>query len=198
MSKSNTTCYLCGHGEFHVRKGAVRDAPSLKILECAGCGLVTLSALEHIRSGHYEDSGMHGAQPPSIESWLHDTEQDDQRRFDMLKPMLANRRVLDFGCGAAGFVRRAQALTAEVAGIELERRVHEYWGDKIKLHSDLQDAGKDYDIVTAFHVVEHLPDPRAMLKALASRFTPALTEAYGASLAALGKCDTIIAHLEAE
>ena len=272
------TCYLCNLPDFRVRKGAVRDDPSLQIIECTNCGLVALSSLQHIQDGHYEDSGMHGDALPSIESWLRDTEQDDQRRFEMLKSVLVNRRVLDFGCGAAGFLRKAQALAAEVAGVEPESRVREYWGDSIALYGGLE------DLITAFHVVEHLHDPRAMLKELATRLkdqgrlvievpssedalltlyendafqrftywsqhlflfsaetlcrlatqaglrvvsiqqfqryplsnhlhwlsrnrpgghqhwsfldTPALTEAYAASLAAIGKCDTLIAHLE--
>jgi len=278
------TCYLCNHPDFSVRKGAVRDNPSLQIIECTNCSLVALSSLQHIQAGHYEESGMHGDALPSIESWLRDSEQDDQRRFEMLKSVMVNRKVLDFGCGAAGFVRKAQSLAAEVAGVELESRVREYWGDSIALHGGLEDVGGGYDLITAFHVVEHLSDPRAMMKELATRLkdqgrlvievpssedalltlyendafqrfnywsqhlflfnaetlrrlatqaglrvisiqqfqryplsnhlywlsrnrpgghqhwsfldTPALTEAYTASLASVGKCDTLIAYLE--
>jgi hypothetical protein len=71
---------------------------------------------------------MHGDALPSMESWLRETEQDDQRRYEMLKSAMVNRKVLDFGCGAAGFVRKAQSLVAEVAGVEPERRIRKYWG----------------------------------------------------------------------
>ena len=141
MNKSSMTCYLCKHPYFNIRKGAVRDDSSLQIIECTSCGLVALSSLQHIQTGHYEDSGMHGNALPSIESWLRDTGQDDQRRFEMLKSVIVNRRVLDFGCGAAGFVHKAQSLAAEVAGVEPERRVHEYWGDSISLYGGLEDVG---------------------------------------------------------
>ena len=167
MDKSSFTCYLCCNTEFSVREGVVRDNPSLQIIECTNCGLVSLSSLQHIQTGHYEESGMHGDALPSIESWLRDAEQDDLRRFDMLKSVIVNRKVLDFGCGAAGFVRKAQLLAAEVAGVEPERRVREYWGDLIALHGGLEDAGRGYDLITAFHVVEHLPDPREILQKLA-------------------------------
>jgi len=262
----------------------VRDDASLEVLECNQCGLVMLSSFQHIQAGHYADSGMHGRTGLSIESWLRETEQDDRRRFEMLKAALVNRKVLDFGCGAAGFVRKARALAAEVAGVEPERRVREHWGDAVRLYASLDEAGTDYDLITAFHVLEHLPDPRATLRELAlrlangarlvlevphsedalltlydddafQRFTywshhlflfnaetlrrlaaqaglnaisiqqfqryplsnhlywlrhgrpgghqhwsflnsPALDEAYAASLASIGKCDTIIAYLE--
>jgi 2-polyprenyl-3-methyl-5-hydroxy-6-metoxy-1,4-benzoquinol methylase len=277
-------CYLCNTTAFTTRKGQVRDAPELEILECANCGLVTLSSRDHIQPGFYEQSGMHGAEPTPIETWLKDTNWDDQRRFDMLKPTLTNKKLLDFGCGAGGFLNKAQHIASDVAGIELELRVREHWNDRIKIHPDLESAGGGYDLITAFHVVEHLPDPRVMLKSLArllaangrmvievpssedalltlygseafQRFsywsqhlflfnaetlrrlaeqagmriitiqqyqryplsnhlhwlslgkpgghqrwpfldTPALSEAYAASLAAMGRCDTIIAHME--
>jgi 2-polyprenyl-3-methyl-5-hydroxy-6-metoxy-1,4-benzoquinol methylase len=166
------TCYLCGGDTFAARPGVVRDDPSLKILECTTCGLVTLSSLEHIRAGHYENSGMHGAEQPSMETWLRDCAADDARRFEMLRAQLVNKRVLDFGCGAGGFVVRAGELAASIAGVEPEKRVGEYWGDRITIHPDMAAAGGSYDLITAFHVVEHLSDPRAVLSMLAKHLRP--------------------------
>jgi 2-polyprenyl-3-methyl-5-hydroxy-6-metoxy-1,4-benzoquinol methylase len=162
------SCYLCNSTSFHTRKGQVRDAPEFKILECTHCGLVFLSSLEHIQSGFYEESGMHGIDPVPMSTWLKGTYRDDQRRFDMLKRLLTNQKLLDFGCGAGGFLNIAQHHADSVVGIELERRVREYWNEVLQIHPDLESAGSGYDMITAFHVVEHLPDPRAMLKTLAS------------------------------
>jgi 2-polyprenyl-3-methyl-5-hydroxy-6-metoxy-1,4-benzoquinol methylase len=162
-------CYLCGSEHFFNRKGTVRDNPALGIRECSACGLVALSAVDHIGSGHYEGSGMHGDAPPPVESWLRATEQDDQRRFEMLKVSLADKRVLDFGCGAGGFLSKARASARDVCGIEPERRIQEYWDGKIPLHSSLDAVAGEFDLITAFHVIEHLVDPRTMLRDLAGR-----------------------------
>ena len=134
-------CYLCQSPHFTTRKGEVRDAPGMQIIECDNCGLVSLSQTDHIVPGFYEDSGMHGAEPASMEAWLKDTEWDDQRRFEMVKAMLPNKRLLDFGCGAAGFLQRAQSLAAEVTGIELEARVREYWAGRLNIVSNVESAG---------------------------------------------------------
>jgi 2-polyprenyl-3-methyl-5-hydroxy-6-metoxy-1,4-benzoquinol methylase len=280
------TCYLCNLSNFRERKGAVRDDPSLRILECTACGLVRLSSFQHIHAGHYANSGMHGGTPPPMHSWLRECEQDDQRRIDMLESALVNKVVLDFGAGAGGFVRKAQSVASSVAGVEPERRVREHWGEAATLYESLENAGSGYDLITAFHVIEHLPDPRTTLRELGARLksggrlvvevpnsedvlltlyendafqrftywsqhlylfnvanlrslatqaglaavsiqqyqryplsnhlywlsrnrpgghqqwpfldTPALRQAYSASLAALGKCDTLIAYLEKE
>jgi 2-polyprenyl-3-methyl-5-hydroxy-6-metoxy-1,4-benzoquinol methylase len=166
-------CYLCNSTYFKTRKGQVRDAPDLKILECADCGLVTLSSLQHIESGFYEDSGMHGSAPPSIDVWLKDTDWDDQRRFDCIKAILPNKKLLDFGCGAAGFLNKARFLAQSVAGIELELRVQKHWNDQITIYPDIESAAGEggYDLITAFHVVEHLSDPAVILRELAENLS---------------------------
>jgi 2-polyprenyl-3-methyl-5-hydroxy-6-metoxy-1,4-benzoquinol methylase len=64
---------------------------------------------------------------------------------------------------------RAQSIAAEVVGVEPERRVREYWGDKVEIYDSLESAGNGYDLITAFHVIEHLPDPLMILKELAAR-----------------------------
>ena len=264
----------------------MRDAPDLGILECRHCGLVTLSSLSHIEAGCYEESGMHGASIPSVAEWLKTTDADDQRRFDMLRSLLPNKKLLDFGCGAGGFLAKAKSLAGTISGVEVEQRVGLHWGARLSIYPDLQAAGGPYDLITAFHVIEHLLDPRGTLKTLANmlakngrlvlevpsssdallslydleafqRFTywskhlflfnadtvqqlasqadlrvvaiqqyqryplsnhlhwlsqgkpgghqswsfldtPALTQAYAASLAAVGKCDTLIVYLETD
>ncbi len=161
-------CYLCSSTQFRDRDGEVRDDPALKIVECLDCGLVSLSSLDHIQTGHYEAGGMHGDSVIPLDSWLRETEADDGRRFDMLRSEIANRRVLDFGCGAAGFLLKAQSMAASVAGVEPETRVRKHWEGRIPIHSDLDEAGGEFDLITAFHVVEHLPDPRVVLRQLSA------------------------------
>jgi len=145
----------------------VRDRQNLEVLQCDRCGLAFLSSFEHIAPGFYESSGMHGGVLAPMEVWLRETERDDQRRFDMVKTLLPNKRLLDFGCGAAGFLQRAKGLAADVSGIELEARVRDYWAGQINIVPSVDCAGDNFDLITAFHVIEHLSDPRSMLTSLA-------------------------------
>jgi 2-polyprenyl-3-methyl-5-hydroxy-6-metoxy-1,4-benzoquinol methylase len=166
------TCYLCGSLSSKVRKGSVRDAPEIQILECHKCGLVYLGGTHQIKPNFYEDSGMHGVDPISIPEWMKRTDKDDGRRFEMLKSAMGDKKILDFGCGSGGFLLKAKNVTANVAGIELERRVHQYWDGALKLFYSPKYADNDYDLITAFHVVEHLLDPRAVLMELSSHLAP--------------------------
>lgn len=160
-------CYLCGAEAHSFRKGKVRDDPDLKIRECTKCGLVSLSSTDHIKNGHYENSGMHAEIPQTIESWLRDTEHDDQRRVEQHAAAISNKQILDFGCGAAGFLVKAKSLATCAHGVEPESRVRKHWEGHIQIYGALEEASFDYDLISAFHVIEHLKDPRAVLRELA-------------------------------
>lgn len=170
-----TACYLCG-GNSHRERGAARDNPGLKVLECTNCGLVFLRSFDHIDAAHYESSAMHGSVPLPVDKWLQEAEADDDRRFRFLQSTVTGRNLLDFGCGAGGFLLKARAVAATAKGIEPELRLQPFFkkagldvGTNI---NQLMGTGSPrFDVVTAFHVVEHLPDPRSVLANLASLLT---------------------------
>ena len=169
-------CYLCGGTAFNKRPGSVRDIPELEVFECTSCGLVFLSSFDHIKDGFYESSEMHGEEVPDPETVLKETAWDDERRFQYLKSVLPNRRLLDFGCGAGGFLLKARELAAIVYGVELETRLSSYYESRgLTVFQNLSEIPNDirgYDIVTMFHVLEHIPDPRSMLIELSKFLAP--------------------------
>ena len=163
-------CYLCGSTEFNTRPGSVRDNTELEVLECVSCGLVFLSSFDHIRDGFYESSEMHGGEEmPDIQTWLKETEWDDERRFQYLKSVLPNRKLLDFGCGAGGLLLKARDMVATAHGVEPEIRLSShYQSHGLTVFQNLSDISNDirkggYDIITMFHVLEHIPDPKLIL-----------------------------------
>jgi len=169
------SCYLCKSDKYRKRKGSVRDNPNIDILECNDCGLVYLSSLNHIQDEHYEESGMHDDEEPDIDNWLKETEFDDKRRYDFVKEKIVNKNVLDFGCGIGGFLGMAKQSARNVSGVELEKALQlSFQERKLNVFSNLKEAqeqGEKYDIITAFHVVEHLQNPKEILKNLSSLLT---------------------------
>lgn len=163
-------CYLCGGHSFKERQGSVRDKENLKILECQNCGLVFLSSFSHIDEVFYEESGMHGEKIIPIEEWLKETEKDDERRFHFFKSKLINRKLLDFGCGVGGFLLKTKGYTQLSEGIELETRLQNHFRkNELKVWTSIEEIGKNdkkYDIITAFHVLEHLKNPIETIKKL--------------------------------
>ena len=165
-------CYLCGGTKFNKRSGSVRDKPELKVFECASCGLVFLSSFDHIRDGFYESSEMHGEEMPDVQAWLKETAWDDERRFQYLKSVLPNRKLLDFGCGAGGFLLKAREVAATAHGVEPETRLSSHFQSHgLTVFQNISDISTDipgggYDIIAMFHVLEHIPDPKSILSQL--------------------------------
>lgn len=90
----------------------------------------------------------------------------------------AGLRVLDVGCGGGWFLRMCKALGADVQGVEPGKPAADMTARQglPVFHGMLEKyAGttrKKFDVVTANHVVEHVPDPVATLKAMKSVLAP--------------------------
>jgi len=163
-------CYLCKSDKYSKRTGSVRDNLNIDILECSDCELVYLSSLSHIQDKHYEESGMHEDKVPDIDNWLKETEFDDKRRYEFVKEKITNKTVLDFGCGVGGFLDLAKKTASSVSGVELEKALQSSFKQRdLNVFENLakaQEENKTYDVITAFHVIEHLQNPKDILKEL--------------------------------
>jgi 2-polyprenyl-3-methyl-5-hydroxy-6-metoxy-1,4-benzoquinol methylase len=94
--------------------------------------------------------------------------EDDNRRVVQYNYILKNKKILDFGCGWGGFlkkIKKARSLT----GIELRKECIFYIRKNIKkihISDSLNNLNKEYDIITMFHVLEHIPYQIETLKEL--------------------------------
>ena len=163
-------CYLCGNQHFKKKKNGVRDNLKVNIIECCNCGLVTLDSFSHITENFYEDSKMHDS-PVSIKDWLKETEKDDDRRSNDLSEIIINKNILDFGCGNGGFLFKIKKSSKNANGIELENQFKPFFKNNgLEVYNSIQhikDSSKiKFDIITAFHVFEHLKDPLQTLEEL--------------------------------
>jgi 2-polyprenyl-3-methyl-5-hydroxy-6-metoxy-1,4-benzoquinol methylase len=166
------SCYLCQNDKYTTRPGSVRDNKDINILECDNCGLVFLSSFNHIKKSHYEDSGMHDREALDIDQWLETTEEDDKRRYQFVKEKITNKAVLDFGCGIGGFLNLVKNSASKADGVELEKALQSSFKQrKLNVFSNLSLVRGKYDVITAFHVVEHLEKPKEILKQLSKFLT---------------------------
>ncbi len=80
-------------------------------------------------------------------------------------------RVLDVGCGNGGFLHRMQQLGWSATGVDFDPKAIEnaqtkYGQALTLLNTDLSKAhfpDNSFDVVTMSHVIEHVPDPVALL-----------------------------------
>lgn len=175
-------CYLCGSSNHFKREGRVREDHNIHILECKDCGLVFLDK-QNTGDEFYENNNMidekffkttkregENLDAKMREFYIHNAV-FVEKRFELVKQSLVGKKLLDFGSGRAQFLIKAKELAHQVAGVELESRVKDIYRDNnIPLFSHLDEigGGAKYDLITAFHVMEHLQDPITILKQLAT------------------------------
>lgn len=165
------SCYLCGNTNGRVIHKGVRDNQNIDVLECDLCGLVFLSSFDHINDSFYEDGNMF-EQKIDKRSYLLETQEDDNRRFELLKNLIRNKKILDFGCGIGGFITMASRVATTADGLEqnasLLRHLKENKPSRGggNYYQSLNEVNKNYDVITLFHVLEHLKDPIFILNQL--------------------------------
>jgi 2-polyprenyl-3-methyl-5-hydroxy-6-metoxy-1,4-benzoquinol methylase len=148
-----------------------------KIVRCTGCDLLitnprpTLDALSQFYKS--ADYLPHQERMFGLRSALYQF----ARRFTMSwKRQLAHTywgtgRLLDYGCGTGIFLSAMLQEGWNVEGLETDsvaRSSAEHAIGK-PLHSDPATLTGPFDLVTLWHVLEHLPQPDEVLKALLSK-----------------------------
>ncbi len=95
-----------------------------------------------------------------------------QRRLKYVQRYKSSGNLLDVGCGLGFFVQEAAGLGFSATGIDISQKTIK-WAQET-LHIDVR-AGKleemnfhagQFDIVTLWHVLEHMPDPLGTLRYL--------------------------------
>jgi 2-polyprenyl-3-methyl-5-hydroxy-6-metoxy-1,4-benzoquinol methylase len=162
----------CCADELEFYRNGTRDLPDIDVLRCRRCGAFVLSSVDHVSLAYYGEK-VH----PELHilndrrKVAHEHAEDTARRVDLIREHVTNKRWLDFGTGSGGILDALHEVAGGCSAIEphaefsadLRRRGYEVFEA-----ADALTAGLDFDIITAFHVVEHLPDAVSTLGALRS------------------------------
>ena len=173
-------CPLCGATERQTRHRApTPERPDLDVVRCAGCGLLFAHPLPDRSSilARYDDGYFHCGTP--LAGGYEDYARDEPlirrtfaRRwadFQALGGEPPVRRVLDVGCATGVFLDFMREKGWEAEGLEIApgpRRAAENRGFRVdgrELTAAGLEAGR-FGWITAWDVIEHLPDPGAALR----------------------------------
>ena len=97
--------------------------------------------------------------------------EDDYRRVNQFSKKLKNKDILDFGCGWGGFLRNIKNYKS-LSGVELRKECINFIKNNIKkidVSDNINSFDKKFDIITMFHVLEHIPYQTETLKVLKSK-----------------------------
>jgi SAM-dependent methyltransferase len=184
----DAACILCGapQSPAFTKRGYT-------FARCGGCGLVSLQPLPDAAAiaRHHDDSyrAGHYAVFAAAEDVRAAIAAD---RLARLRPVLPAGRWLDVGCSTGAFLVAARAAGNTVEGVELSAPAAEQARARgVAVHqisAETFEPAAPYDAITAFDVVEHLPDPLAFVRRAAGWLRPggaiALTVPNAASVVA--------------
>jgi SAM-dependent methyltransferase len=176
-------CHLCSGRESRL----VFADPPWRVVRCTGCGLVYVTprpdetGLREIYGESYWKSPV--ARERGYTDYLKDEPyylRTCRRRLRLVRRHAPNPgRALDVGCAAGYFLRVLAEDGWDVAGVEVSPFVAAFARERYGLSTirvgTLEEANfppSSFDLVTFWDVIEHLPDPRSVLRKARSLLRP--------------------------
>ena len=170
MESAGRECILCGGTD----RVPLHEDGGWTVLKCAGCGLglldprpdpVELGELyrESYFASHYEN-----VLEPDSDGMRRRLSQE-RHRVDFFRRHKRAGKVLDVGCGRGYFLQACRLRGYDVAGFDVSEDaaapVRDALGIPVKTGEMREDlfAPGSLDVVTMWHSLEHMPDPRAAL-----------------------------------
>lgn len=143
----------------------VRDRNDVSVLRDPLTEVIVLSRCDHVSDAYYaerKETASHSVHEAEV---VTPRLEDNIRRGVDFGGYISGRRWLDFGCGLGGMLDELAADAEWAGGLEPNRDraaiVKAKGHQVISSLEELEDA--TIDIVTMFHVLEHLTDPVAVL-----------------------------------
>jgi SAM-dependent methyltransferase len=166
MEVEEVNCPLCESS-----KGiAIHREGSFQMVKCPSCQFIYLNPRPTNEALHEFYQQYLPEEEPSIESWQKMMDPVFKRAARLLQRFKGKGRLMDVGAGFGFFLSEMKQRGWEVTGVEISQRGMNYARDRLEVNvhpGPLEQAGlpeEHFDAVTAFYVVEHLPDPITFLK----------------------------------
>lgn len=161
VAEAEIRCHLCGSGRL---SPALAELPLVQ--RCGDCDLTFSSGDSRSRyDWDYFANGYYRSYFARASQWRFEA----RRRLRWLLASASPRRLLEIGCAGGFFLDEARRLEIEVCGVELSSVAASYARRELGLRvtqgafEAVQLPG-GFDAVCAFHVLEHVAEPRSFLE----------------------------------
>ena len=158
-------CNLCNCRKFSTLES---DKDLFKVLKCTNCSLIFVhphplsSQLKDHYNEFYYTSWMKEQRKKRHKMW--------EKRLNKLQKFRPTGKILDVGCGDGLFLEIAKNKGWQISGTELSQFASEYASKALKkriFNGELKEAkfsDNSFDVVTMWHVLEHVSDPKSYLR----------------------------------
>jgi 2-polyprenyl-3-methyl-5-hydroxy-6-metoxy-1,4-benzoquinol methylase len=179
MNAAPELCILCGSQQ----REPLMEKDGWKVFKCGGCGLGFLDPrpspeelTELYDQGYFEAHCLEGGELGSaplkrrlrLEDW----------RLRLLRRFKPRGKVLDIGCGYGYFLAACREEGYQVHGIDCSGFAVRHAMEKLQLNvtigalDEIHMPAHGYDVVTFWHCLEHLRDPRQAVDKAAAWLKP--------------------------
>lgn len=179
-----TECPSCGEQKF-TKKISCEDHTvsheTFSILECTIC--TTLATTPRPNDGdlhrYYlsDDYISHSGKAKSVidKLYLLARTYTLKRKLKLIERFnKSSRTMLDYGCGTGEFLKVCKTHGWDIDGVEPSTVAREKASNILstEIRASMGSADKTYNIVTLWHVLEHVPDPADTLLKISERLSP--------------------------
>jgi len=166
---------ICDESSIEPHYPRVRDRDDVSVLKCNKSGVIFLSRTDHMDISYYEEKAELAYWPAEDRRHAINTGHEDKlRRKELLQHVVANRKWMDIGSGSGGILDELSPLALSVYAVEPQKIA----SNSLKklgynIYSSIKSVKEeDIDIVTLFHVFEHLVNPLHDLKSIYEKMAP--------------------------
>jgi 2-polyprenyl-3-methyl-5-hydroxy-6-metoxy-1,4-benzoquinol methylase len=167
-----TVCRLCGHEAALAFRVGDRnrglDTAAFQYFRCEGCDSVFVADVPRDMGRYYQADGYGTGADHFVEEFI----QREQAKVALVRRFAASGRLVEIGPGPGMFTRAAVGAGYEVAAIEMDAGYCRYLVDELGVEAINSDEPAlelaslaPARAVVMWHVIEHLPDPWAVLEA---------------------------------
>jgi len=152
----------------------VRDNENIPVLRCNKSGVIFLDNSDHIDSTYYENTSIDSYWNKSRKEAQIETFEDNKRRCDFLRPIVSEKKWLDVGTGAGGLLDMLSPYSTTTIAVEPQNEMRtNLIKDGYDTHASIEDVSHDdIDVISLFHVFEHIPSPIDFLSQLKNKLKP--------------------------
>ena len=164
-------CNLCNSNEYKLFK----EIDGYRLVKCRQCGLVYLNPrptqqeISEEYSAEYHIERLLRQEPKTEEEIEKEISKNIGRAEEIVKHFGNKGKFLDIGCSAGFFIACLKRYGWDVTGVDISEWASKFAKEKLGLNAFTGSVeeikfNEQFDVITMYHVLEHLPDPLGTLK----------------------------------